>query len=365
MDIGKLFRDAWGLFTKDVGPLIVGMLIALIIPAVGAGIVVAVTVGTSLSGLEVNAQGQVTGFKTLNVALLGVGMALIVVVLVFLSVPLYVGLLQGVLRRVREGRPMAYGDAFNGFGMFGRAVGAAVLLAVVYCLILLVPGGVIAAGALAHSSIVIGVGVVLEIAAVVLYVYLLVCWIYAFPVIVDRRLGVMEAMVESRALVHGAGWWWTFLALFILEVVVGAVSFVLGLIPIVGAVATIVLYPFVITWVVAMYLQARREGQLIDAVTGYRSPVAGGVPAYSQPVSPYAPPPQPPAPPPGAGYGYAAPPAAGQANEPPAGPGLGHSPAPPPSYATPPAVDAGTYVPDEPAVPEPPAAPEPPAPAGS
>ncbi len=36
MDIGKLFRDAWGLFVKDIGPLIVGMLIASIVPAVAA-----------------------------------------------------------------------------------------------------------------------------------------------------------------------------------------------------------------------------------------------------------------------------------------------------------------------------------------
>ena len=36
MDIGKLFRDAWGLFVKDIGPLIVGMLIASFVPVVAA-----------------------------------------------------------------------------------------------------------------------------------------------------------------------------------------------------------------------------------------------------------------------------------------------------------------------------------------
>ena len=38
MDLGKVFRDAWGLFTKDVGPLMVGMIIASIIPAVAVAV---------------------------------------------------------------------------------------------------------------------------------------------------------------------------------------------------------------------------------------------------------------------------------------------------------------------------------------
>ena len=54
MDIGKLFKDAWGLFVKDIGPLIVGMLIASIIPAVVAITLGVATFGASISGLDVN-----------------------------------------------------------------------------------------------------------------------------------------------------------------------------------------------------------------------------------------------------------------------------------------------------------------------
>ena len=64
MDIGKLFRDAWGLFVKDIGPLIVGILIASLVPTVAAVVIAAVTVGASISGLEVDAQGTVTGIDS-------------------------------------------------------------------------------------------------------------------------------------------------------------------------------------------------------------------------------------------------------------------------------------------------------------
>ena len=126
-------------------------------------------------------------------------------------------------------------------------------------------------------------------------------------------------MAESSGLVHHS-WWWTFLGYFVLGVVVGAVSTVLGFIPFVGAVATIVLYPFVLTYVVAMYFQARGEGGLIDAVTGYVAPGSvGGAPAYSHQAAPYAAPGAPPMPP--------APPVAGAAWQPPAPPVAGPAPA--------------------------------------
>jgi len=325
VDLGKLFRDAWGLFVKDIGPLIVGMLIASIVPTVAAIAIGAATYGTSISGLEVDSQGTVTGVDSVNWALLVIGGVAILVVALFLTVPLYVGILSGVIRRVREGRQMEYGDAFSGFGLFGRVVWAALLLSLIFAAIFLLPAAVIAGGAAAGSGILVGLGVLVLLAAMVPYAYLLVAWAYVFPVIVDRSLGVSESMTESRRLVHGTGWWWTFLMLFVLQLVVGAVSAVLGLIPLVGAVATIALYPFVLTYVVAMYFQARGEGQLIDAVLGWPRQAPAGSPAYSSPAAPYSTAPAPPAPP--------APPYLGQA--------AAYAPAPPP-VAPPAAPDAVT-----------------------
>ena len=297
MDIGKLFRDGWGLFTKDAGPLIVGMLIACIIPTVAITIVVAVTIGASLGGITTDAQGEITSVDSSSVVVWVVGTVIIVIVALFLTVPLFAGLLEGVLLRVRQGRPMAYGDAFNGFRIFGRVVWAAVLLGLIYAALMVVPTAVVVAGAATSTVAVVVLGVLLLLAAMVVYVYLFVRWLYVFPVIVDRGVGVGEALTESAGLVKGR-WWWTFLAYFVLSAVVGAVSTVLGFIPFVGAVATIVLYPFVLTYIVAMYFQARGEGALIDTVTGYLAPGSlGGPAAYSQSAAPYVPPGPPPMPP--------------------------------------------------------------------
>ena len=369
MDIGKLFRDAWGLFVKDIGPLIVGLLIASLVPAVAAVVIAAATIGASFSGLQVDPQGAVTGADSMTWALIISGSVAIVVVTVFLSAPLYVGILSGVFRRVREGREMAYVDAFSGFSMFGKVIWATVLLGLIFTAIFVVPTAVIVGGAAAGSGILAGLGVVVLLAAMVAYAYLGIGWVYVFPVIVDRGLGVTEAMGESRRLVHGTGWWWTFLVLFLLQLVVGAVSFALGLIPFIGAVATIVLYPFVLTYIVAMYFQARSEGQLIDALFGWPRPAPAGPPAYSAPAAPYGTAPISPAP------QYGAPPAT-----PPSAVDQGQAYAPAPPPLTPPAHSAdearGTEqpapqtavtqpaareAPAQPATPEPPPPPEPPA----
>jgi len=373
MDIGRLFRDAWGLFVKDIGPLIVGVLIASIVPAVASVLIAAATFGASVKGLHVDAQGKLTGVDSMNWVLLAIGMVAIFVVTLFLSVPLYVGILSGVIRRVREGRQMAYGDAFSGFSLFGRVIWAAVLLGLIFTVIFVVPTAAIVGGAVAGFGILVGLGVIVLLAAIVPYAYLLVAWAYVFPVIVDRGLGVTEAMGESRRLVHGTGWWWTFLVLFVLQLVVGAVSAVLGLVPVVGAVATVGLYPFVLTYVVAMYFQARNEGQLIDAVLGWPRQAPAGPPAYSAPAAPYSTAPLPPAPLPPAPP-YAAP----AAVLPPAiEPGQAYAPAPPPlTSPAHPAADAqgseqpapqtavtrpaAPEAPPQPVTPEAPAAPEPP-----
>lgn len=336
MDIGKLFKDAWGLFVKDIGPLIVGMLIASIIPAVAAIALGMATFGASMSGLKVNDQGDVSGFGTYNWVLLAVGSVAIVVVLLFLSAPLYIGLVSGVIRRVREGREMEYGDAFSGFQIFGRVIWASILLSIVYGVVILIPTAVIVAGAVAGSGILVAFGIIIMLAAMVLYVYLMIAWVYVFPVIVDRDTGVMPSLGESRRLVHGSGWWWTLLVLFILQLAVGAVGFALNMITFVGFVAMIVIYPFVLTYIVAMYFQARGEGWQIDAVLA--------VPAAQQWTAP------PGAPVPPGAAPYAAPPA------PPLQAPAGSRWQPDPGAAQ---ADAETG-PAEPAPPEAPAASEPP-----
>src|SRR5450830_1981793 len=100
---------------------------------------------------------------------------------------------------MREGREMAYVDAFSGFSMFGKVIWATVLLGLIFTAIFVVPTAVIVGGAAAGSGILAGLGVVVLLAAMVAYAYLGIGWVYVFPVIVDRGLGVTEAMARVAA----------------------------------------------------------------------------------------------------------------------------------------------------------------------
>ena len=70
MDIGRLFGDAWGLFTKDIGPLMVGMVIAFCIPALAIGAILVATILPSFSGFTTDSSGTVTSVSGSSLALL-------------------------------------------------------------------------------------------------------------------------------------------------------------------------------------------------------------------------------------------------------------------------------------------------------
>ena len=352
MDIGKLFGDAWGLFTKDIGPLMVGMLIAFCIPAVAIGVILALTILPSLSGFSTDSSGTVTGVSAGSWVLIGAGLALTVVASLLLSIPLYAGILKGVLRRVREGRKMGYGDAFAGFRLFGKVVPAVLLLVVIFLAIELVPIALFIAAGVARSWIIGGLGAVVMVLAIVAMVYLQISWVYLFPLVVDREGGVVAALGESRRLVHGTGWWLSFAALLVLYLAAIGASMVLSLVPFVGGLAAaIVVYPFMLTYLTAMYFRTGGEGACVDAaIVPAGSWQPAGTPPYSQTATPYTPPAAPPAPP-------LVPPPPGE--EAPSATGVPHYTDAPPHYVP----AAPPLPPAQPAAPEAPMAPPPPAPA--
>jgi len=177
MDIGKLFSQAWGLFVKDIGPLIVGALIAGIVPAIAATVVLIATLGATFATSTVSPSGDITSVSAAGWALFAVGMALVIVVAVLLSAPLYGGLVMGVVRRVRENRDMGYGDAFQGFSFFRPVVGVTVIVTAVMIGIFLVPV-VLAIAAAAASSLLLGLLAALAgLAAFVAAVYLGTRWV--------------------------------------------------------------------------------------------------------------------------------------------------------------------------------------------
>jgi hypothetical protein len=125
-----------------------------------------------------------------------VAIALSVVTLGALAGPLYAGLLNMVIRREREGRRPEVGDVFSCMDRFWSFLGAAVVL-------------VLAIG-LAWITIVGGI-------------LLGAIWLYVFPLMVDRRIGLWEAMATSKDMVVRAGFW-EHVALVILLIAVGALG---------------------------------------------------------------------------------------------------------------------------------------------
>ncbi len=239
MDIGKCFKDAWGLFRLDVGPLLVTALIASAIVGVASAVLLAVMAG----GIGLARYGGELG------GIFGSASAFFAFLLVFVVGLLVYAwaaatMLRMIVRRVREGRPATYADMkeTDEIGAFAVAfVILGVLIGIGYAL-LVIPG-----------------------------LILVTLWIYALPLVVDRRISVGEAMSESRRLAAAPGYFTTFLAWLVGALVVGIIVSLLNVIPVVGLIVGLLAVPFELAYVLSMYFQATGEGGLVDAALGTAS----------------------------------------------------------------------------------------------
>jgi len=246
MDIGKCFKDAWGLFKLDLGPLLMTALIASAIMGVASAVLLAVVAG----GIGLMRLGGAAG------GIFGSASAFFAFVLVFVvGLVVYAWaaatMFRMILRRVRERRPATYADMkeIDQIGAFAVAfVILGVLIGVGYAL-LVIPGLIL-------STV----------------------WIYALPMVADRRIGVGEAMTESRKLAAAPGYFITFLTWLVGSLVVGIIVSVLNVVPVVGLIVGLLAVPFELAYVLSMYFQANGEGHLVDAAIAQASapPGAGG-----------------------------------------------------------------------------------------
>jgi hypothetical protein len=145
--------------------------------------------------------------------------ALSILTVGILAGPLFAGLYGMFIGRVRDGRPARVGDVFAGLGRFWSYFAAALVLVVLI--------------GLASLTIVGGF-------------LLATIWIYVFPLMVDRRMGLGEAMRTSKDMVMKAGFW-EHLALVLVGFVIVVVAN--------GALA-IIATPFLIVLVTAAYFLA-------------------------------------------------------------------------------------------------------------
>jgi len=153
--------------------------------------------------------------------------ALSVLTLGILAGPLFAGLYGMVIGRVRDGRQPEVGDVFSGLDRFWSYLGAALVLVVLVGL----------------ASITIVGGFLLA-----------TIWLYVFPLMVDRRLGIGEAMKQSKDLVVKAGFWEHLALVLVLFVIVSVAN---------GALA-IIAAPFVVVAVSAAYFLADEKQATLE-----------------------------------------------------------------------------------------------------
>jgi hypothetical protein len=216
---------------------------------------------------------------------------LMIVTIGILYGPLAAGLYVMAIRRVRQNRMAEIGDVFWGLNHFWRFFGAALLLALL-----------------------IGIGFIFLIIPGLL---LATMWIYVFPVMVDRDLGVFDAMAESRRLVRENDFWQHFVMVLVLAAlsIAGSVA---------GGLGHLLTLPLTFTIITGMYFTASREDDVLRAAIGEAGSPAGAwqpvpAPQPAPPVPPQAAPPEP-APPTAFPDGQTAPPDSDSSAEPPAPP---------------------------------------------
>jgi hypothetical protein len=153
--------------------------------------------------------------------------ALSVLTLGILAGPLFAGLYGMVIGRVRDGRQPAVGDVFAGLDRFWSYAAAALVL------VLLI--------GLASITIVGGFA-------------LATIWLYVFPLMVDRGLGLGAAMKASKDMVMRVGFWEHLALVVVLFVILSVAN---------GALA-ILAAPFVVVAVSAAYFLADEKQATLE-----------------------------------------------------------------------------------------------------
>jgi hypothetical protein len=156
-----------------------------------------------------------------------VAVALSIVTLGILAGPLYAGLHKMVVGRVRDGKSPEWNDVFGGLERFWAYLGAALFLVIVI--------------GLAWITIIGGV-------------LLGTVWIYVFPLMVDKGMGLGEALGTSYRMVRENGFW-EHLALVILFAVIGSI----------GGPAFLVTAPLTIVVTMAAYYLADGRSEALAA----------------------------------------------------------------------------------------------------
>jgi uncharacterized membrane protein YvlD (DUF360 family) len=172
-----------------------------------------------------------------------------VITLGILAGPLSAGLYNMVVGRIRDGRHAEIGDVFSCMNRFWGFLWAAIVLVVLI--------------ALASLTIVGGV-------------LLATVWIYVFPFMVDRKMGLTAAMSASYHQVVDNGFW-EHLALIVVFFAIGAVA---------NGWVGILTTPFTIAVITAAYFVTRGHQGLIEQPAAPTPPAPAAPTVEAAPAAP-------------------------------------------------------------------------------
>lgn len=269
LDVGSMLSGAWNVFTRHWAPLCVGMLIVGLVVAVPFIVVyiggMAVMIGASEAA---RAGGDPEAGAMIGIVFAGIMVA--AMMLMFLVSPIFTArLMRMSMTAVRGGTP-AVGDLFKGEMRYGSMLGLMFLQTFAIFLgylLFIVPGVILAIGL--HFSVFL---------------------------VVDRRMGAVEAMKASWALTRGKKG-----EVFVVMMLFGLVASGCGLIPFVGH---FIGYSLMMLGLSIAYMRLMGEAApvLPPPPMPYYAPQPGypAGPYGVQPPPPYGPPPQGPY---GGGYG--------------------------------------------------------------
>ncbi len=151
----------------------------------------------------------------------------------------------------------AYGFAWR---RLGAMIGAGVLA-------FLAIGGINAISALVAAFS--WVGWILVVLCVCASVYLGICWVFIFPVALLEGLGPIAALSRSYSLVKN-GWWRVLGITLVVILISGAISAILGMIPVVGTIiGGVLVAPIYIIANTLLYydLRVRKEEYTLEALS--------------------------------------------------------------------------------------------------
>jgi uncharacterized membrane protein YvlD (DUF360 family) len=168
-----------------------------------------------------------------------------VITLGILAGPLIAGLYNMAVRRIRDGRRAEIGDVFSCFDRFWSYLWAAIVLVVLI--------------GLASLTIVGGV-------------LLATIWIYVFPFMVDRRMGLIDAMSASYHRVVDNGFW-EHLALIVIFLAIGTVA---------NGWVGIITFPLTIAVIAGAYFASRDYDQRLVQLSAPTAPPAPPAEAVAQ-----------------------------------------------------------------------------------